>query len=173
MPISPDSLKAIHAVVLDVDGVLTDGSVIAAEDGALLRQMNIKDGFALQHAVKAGLRIGVITGGKSAGVRQRLEGLGITDLYMGASEKLSVYESLLAQWGLGDTQVCYIGDDMPDMPVLRRVGLAVAPADAASDVLAAVHHVTAKPGGHGCVREVLEAILKAQNRWDSPVLHQW
>lgn len=169
----PTPLEQLTTVLMDVDGVLTDGFVLALEGQEPIRRMHIKDGFALQHAVKVGLRVGVISGGSSLGVRQRLERLGVTEIHLGASQKLPVYEQVKAAYGLIDREICYIGDDLPDATVLRRVGYAVAPSDAATDVLACVHRVTRLAGGQGCVREVLEEILKAKGLWYRPELDQW
>lgn len=165
---NPTPYARISTVLMDVDGVLTDGFVLATESGELLRRMQIKDGYALKYAMEQGLRIGVISGGRSEGVRRRLELLGIHEVHTGVGDKLPVYEDIRARLGLTDAEVCYIGDDMPDLPILQRVGLAVAPPDAVAEVLAAVHTVTRQPGGYGCVREVLEAILQTQGRWHNP-----
>lgn len=158
-------VSRIRAIITDVDGVLTDGSVLAMENGDQVRVMNIKDGYALQLAVRLGYIVAVISGGRSEGVAARLRGLGIQHVFMGVGEKLPVFERFLSEMDLAQEEVLYIGDDMPDFPVLEAAGIAVAPADAAEDILKMADWVTQKPGGKGCVREVLETVLKQQGRW--------
>jgi len=155
----------IKGFILDVDGVLTDGSILAMEDGSQIRIMNIKDGYALQLAVKCGYSVCIISGGSSQGVRVRLQGLGIQHIYMGAGEKLPVFMEFLQSTGLKAEELIYIGDDMPDIPVMQQVGISIAPADAAADVLKIADVITDRPGGKGCVREVLESVLKVQGHW--------
>lgn len=160
----PD-FTGIKAFVLDVDGVLTDGSILAMENGDQVRVMNIKDGYALQLCIKCGYVVGIISGGRSQGVASRLKGLGIAHVYMGAGEKLPVFRQFLEVTGLKSEQVIYIGDDMPDLPVMEMAGIAIAPADAAEDVRRNADLVTQKAGGKGCVREVIEAVMKHQGKW--------
>jgi 3-deoxy-D-manno-octulosonate 8-phosphate phosphatase (KDO 8-P phosphatase) len=155
----------IKGFVLDVDGVLTDGSVVVMENGDQVRIMNIKDGYALQLAVKCGYTVAIISGGRSIGVKNRLEGLGVQHIYMGSGEKLPVFERFLQDSGLKAEEVIYIGDDMPDIPVMQTVGISIAPADAAKDVLKIASWVSALQGGKGCVREVIEMVMKSQGRW--------
>jgi len=144
---------AIKAVVLDVDGVLTDGRLLVTEAGEQLRSFFVKDGYAMQLAVKMGLDIWVISGGNSNGVRLRLEGLGIKEIHLGVKHQLRL-EDLM-----------YVGDDMPDYDVMQVVGLAVCPSDAVDDIKTISHYMSPKRGGEGVVRDVLEKILKLQGRW--------
>jgi 3-deoxy-D-manno-octulosonate 8-phosphate phosphatase (KDO 8-P phosphatase) len=160
----PD-FSQIKGFVLDVDGVLTDGSVIVMENGDQVRLMNIKDGYALQLAVKCGYTLGIISGGRSLGVKHRLQGLGIQHIYMGSGEKLPVFQRFLETSGLLPHEVIYIGDDMPDIPVMQAAGISIAPADAANDVRKTATWVSEINGGKGCVREVIEMVMKAQGRW--------
>ena len=161
-----EKIKQIKAFVFDVDGVLTDGIVHVTEAGEQLRQFNIKDGYALQLAVKRGYKIAVITGGRSEGVRLRLKGLGITDIFMFVDSKVKVFNQFLADKQLSASQVLYMGDDIPDLEVMQLSGLPVCPADAVEDIKTISEYISPKDGGKGCVRDVLEKVLKIQNQWD-------
>lgn len=172
-----EALQPIRGFIFDVDGVLTDGSVWCTEAPDPIRVMNIKDGYALQHAVKCGYRLAVISGGKSEAAVRRLVNLGLEDIFMGVAEKLPVFEQLCQAWHLPPAALAYMGDDVPDMPILQRVGLALAPADCARDVRELLQHrggwLTQTPGGKGAVREALETVLRAQNTWLQEHSHQW
>ena len=172
-----EKLKFIKAFVFDVDGVLTDGSILVTENGEQLRQFNIKDGYALQLAVKRGYKIAIISGGRSNGVKIRLQGLGITDIFLGVNSKIDNYSTFLLKNSLSSEQILYMGDDIPDLPVMKLAGLAVCPADAVHEIKEISHYISNKEGGKGCVRDVIERVLKIQNQWldeqpaatDSPV----
>ena len=129
-----ESLKNIKALLLDVDGVLTDGSITLMENGDMVRTMNIKDGYAIQQAVKKGLLIGVITGARSEAVKTRLKYLGVQDVYIGAFDKLDVYKQYKEIYNLNDNEIIYMGDDLPDYEIMQRVGLPVCPADAVPEI---------------------------------------
>jgi len=159
-------LEAIRALVCDVDGVLTDGSIMLAEDGTEIKRFNSHDGAGIALLVRRGFQVAFITGRQSGAVARRAAELGVQHVEQGAGEKLPAYERILAATGLSDEQVCYIGDDLPDVPVMRRAGYAVAVADARPEVKAAAHCVTAARGGRGAVREVIDGILKAHGLWD-------
>lgn len=161
-----DKLKRVKAFVLDVDGVLTNGEVLVTEKGEQLRGFNIRDGYALQLAVKKGFPIAVITGGKSEGVRLRLEGLGIIDIFMGIQHKTSCFNKWLNEQQFQAEDVLYMGDDIPDLTIMREVGMAVCPNDAAEEIKAVSHYISSKDGGKGAVRDVIEKVLKLQNKWD-------
>lgn len=156
----------INTFVFDVDGVLTNGSVLITEEGDLLRNMYIKDGYALQLAVKSGYRILIITGGKSEGVVSRLKGLGITDVFSNIENKMEVFRSYLQQHGIEQQACLYMGDDIPDLGIMKEVGLAACPADACTDILEIADYISEHPGGRGCVRDVIEKTLKIQGRWE-------
>jgi len=160
-----EKLKKIRAVVLDVDGVLAELRLLVTEEGILLRSMQSKDGYALKVAVRAGIKVGIITGGTNPGVRIRLEKLGVQDIFMGAEEKLPYLEQLLQQWQIEASEVLYMGDDIADIPVLQWVGFKACPADAAADVKAIVDYISPYRGGNGAVRDVLEQLLKLQGKW--------
>jgi len=160
-----EKLKYIRAILLDVDGVLTNGNLLLTESGEQLRQFNIKDGYALQLAVKRGIKIAALSGARSKGVEHRLRGLGIQDVFLGLDSKVEVYQNYLAQNNLTSEEVLFMGDDMPDLQVMTMVGLAVYPADAVEEIKAISHYISPKNGGEGCVRDIVEKVLKIQNLW--------
>lgn len=155
----------IKAVILDVDGVLTDGTLQVTEVGEQLRTFYVKDGYAMQLAVKMGLHLWVISGGKSEGVRKRLEGLGIQEIHLGVSNKRDVLESLMQQYEIESQYLLYVGDDMPDYEVMQLVGIAACPQDAVEDIKQISHYMSPFKGGRGVVRDILEKILKIQGMW--------
>ena len=158
-------LTKIRAIIFDVDGVLSSETIPMAPDGIPLRTVNIKDGYALQLAVKLGLRMAIMTGARVEAVRVRYEGLGLTDIYIGCSVKIKTYEEFLLKYGLKDDEVMYMGDDVPDLEVMRRVGCPVCPKDACPEVKEASLYVSHRRGGHGCARDVIEQTLRAQGLW--------
>ena len=158
-------LKKIRALAFDVDGVLSTNNVILLEGGQPCRTANIKDGYALQLAIKRGLDIAIITGGKSEAVRVRYEGLGIKHVFLGVSVKIKKYEEWLRDNSLTDEQVLYMGDDIPDYEVMRRCGCACCPADAAEEIKQIATYVSPREGGMGCARDVIEQVLRAQGKW--------
>lgn len=158
-------LKKITTIIFDVDGVLSRAVVSTDADGMPIRTVNIKDGYAIQLAVKKGLHLAIITGGVSQAVDKRYRGLGLKDIFMGSGRKIHKYDELLAQYGIRDDQVLYIGDDVPDIEVMRRVAVACCPQDACDDVKAVAHYISQRAGGEGCVRDVLEQVLRAQGKW--------
>ena len=165
----PDDLAvraaAIELLLLDVDGVLTDGSVVYTDDGAELKRFHVRDGSGLKLWHAAGKRSAIVSGRKSSVVERRAAELGIAPVLQGRGEKLAALAEVLAATGLRPEQVCAVGDDLPDVPVLRRCGLAVSVADACPEVRAAANYVTAVAGGRGAVREAIEWLLKIQGRW--------
>lgn len=158
-------LTRVKAFIFDVDGVLTDGSVTLMPDGEQVRVMNIKDGYALQLAVKKGFKIAIISGGRSEMVRKRLNNLGITDVYLGAHTKIEQYAELLELYGLHPDEVLYMGDDIPDYEVMKKVGVPTCPKDSAPEIKNICLYVSDKNGGKGAVRDVIEQVLKVQNKW--------
>ncbi len=158
-------LPQITTFIFDVDGVLTNGLVTIMPDGELVRQMNIKDGFALKHAVEAGYRVCVISGGTNEGVRLRLRNLGIKDIYLGAHNKTEQFFELVDMYQINPEHVLYMGDDIPDVPVLEKVGLPCCPNDAVREVKVASKYISDKKGGEGCVRDVIEQTLRVQGKW--------
>ena len=169
-----EKIKHIKAFILDVDGVLTNGMVHVTETGEQLRQFNIKDGYALQLAVKRGYSILVLSGARSKGVELRLKGLGIEHIYLGLDSKIEVYHKFLSNSGLSAEQILYMGDDIPDLPVMKLVGLAVCPSDSAEEIKSVCDYISPKNGGEGCVRDIIEKVLKIRNDWhddDAPSAH--
>ena len=158
-------LRKIRAIVFDVDGVLSRQTITLSADGLPLRTVNTKDGYAIQLAVKLGLRIAIITGANVKSIRTRYEGLGMTDIYIGSSIKIRTYEEFKAKYGLSDEEVMYMGDDVPDLEVLRRVGCPVCPHDACPEVQQASIYISHINGGEGCARDVIEQTLRAQGLW--------
>jgi 3-deoxy-D-manno-octulosonate 8-phosphate phosphatase (KDO 8-P phosphatase) len=158
--------KPIGVFVFDVDGVMTDGTLQVLGNGELSRQMNIKDGYALQLAVKKGYRVAVISGGKSPGVVKRLQGLGITDIFTGVGGKSEVLDAYLAKYAIPPEKILYMGDDMPDLAAMKRVGLPACPADAVPEIKAICRYISFAVGGRGCVRDVIEKVLKLNGHWE-------
>lgn len=158
-------LKKIRGVVFDVDGVLSPSTIPMSPEGEPCRMVNIKDGYALQLAVKRGLKLAIITGAKTKGVELRYRGLGIEDVFIGASVKLPIMQEWLEKHGLSADEVAYVGDDIPDFQVMTIVGLPVAPKDAAPEVKAVAKYISPVLGGYGVARDVLEQIMKAHGVW--------
>jgi 3-deoxy-D-manno-octulosonate 8-phosphate phosphatase (KDO 8-P phosphatase) len=159
-------LQQIKLLILDVDGVMTDGRIIFDSNGVESKFFNVKDGHGIKMLQRAGIEVGIISGRESQVVTNRATELGITIVYQKSLDKLTPYLKILAETGLTDAQVAFIGDDLIDIPVLKRVGFAAAPNDAVSEVLPLVHYVTSKSGGWGAVREVSDMLLKAQGKWE-------
>jgi 3-deoxy-D-manno-octulosonate 8-phosphate phosphatase (KDO 8-P phosphatase) len=157
--------KNITTFVFDVDGVLTDGTVLLLENGLQARQMHVKDGLALQMALKNGYRVFIISGGTSEPVIRRLQYLGIEEIHLGLKDKLQFFESLREQYRLEWNEILFMGDDLPDLPVLQKAGLPCCPADAVPEVKANSKFISGITGGKGCVREVIEKVLKLNGHW--------
>jgi len=158
-------LTKIRAIVFDLDGVLSSSTISLDMNGTPLRTVNIKDGYAIQLAMKSGLRIAILSGCRIEAVRHRYEGLGMEDIYLGAAVKIKVYEEFLTKYGYDDSEVMFMGDDIPDMEVMRRVGCAVCPKDACPEVKEISCYISEYTGGQGCGRDVIEQTLKAQGKW--------
>ncbi|MDG1038186.1 MAG: HAD-IIIA family hydrolase [Polaribacter sp.] len=160
-------LPKINTLIFDVDGVLTNGMVTIMPDGELIRHMNIKDGYALKAAVDKGLNVCIISGGKNEGVRTRLTNLGIKDIYLGAHDKIKQYNELVKKYDLKSENILYMGDDIPDYPVMELVGLPSCPNDAAPEIQRISKYISYKKGGEGCVRDIIEQILRVQGKWEN------
>ena len=161
-----DKIGKVKVLILDVDGVLTDGRIVISDDGQETKCFNVRDGHVLKMIRRAGVEVMFLTGRKSRVVEHRARELGVERLYQGALDKLAVLQEILNSTGLSPGQVAYMGDDIVDLPVLRRAGFSVTVSDAHEDVLKAVDLVTKNPGGRGAVREVCEIILKVQGKWE-------
>lgn len=158
--------RDIHTFIFDVDGVLTNGELLITEKGELLRKLNVRDAYAMKKALQEGFNIFIITGGKSAGTLDRLKAFGITHIISGSKNKLKDYEELLDEIPeLDESGILYLGDDIPDMEVMRQVGLACCPSDAVSEVRAISAYVSPFKGGEGCARDVIEKVLKLKGLW--------
>jgi 3-deoxy-D-manno-octulosonate 8-phosphate phosphatase (KDO 8-P phosphatase) len=157
--------KNIKALVFDVDGVLTDGSLIVLPNNVMARTMNVKDGYALQLAVKKGYKVAIISGGNSAEVIERLALLGVQDVYMNVSNKVAALEQFIEKHQLNKNDILFMGDDMPDADVMQAVGLACCPADAVDEIKAISIYISPFNGGKGCARDVIEKVLKLNNDW--------
>jgi 3-deoxy-D-manno-octulosonate 8-phosphate phosphatase (KDO 8-P phosphatase) len=157
--------EKITTFIFDVDGVLTDGTVLLVGNGLQARRMSIKDGLALQMAVKNGYRVQVISGGDSPEVKSRLQKLGIADVRMSVMDKSAFVATLMQTLKLDKDQVLYMGDDLPDLPVMDIVGLSSCPADAVPEIKAASRYISPLPGGAGCVRDVIEKVLRINGHW--------
>ncbi len=155
----------VRTFIFDVDGVMTNSELIVLENGHLLRKMNVRDGYALKLAIKKGYRVAIITGGKSSGVVQRLRGLGIEDIYSGIDNKIDALEEYLYTYDLHLDQILYMGDDLPDYEVMRKVGFPTCPSDAAPEIQELAQYVSPRKGGQGCVRDVIEKTLRIQKQW--------
>lgn len=160
-----ERLHKITTIILDFDGVLTNGVVYLMPPADFVRTMHVRDSFAIQHAVKMGFRVAVITGGNHEMVRERMNYLGVTDVFLRASDKLSVYNNYMNTHKLLPENVLYMGDDLPDYDVMKKSGLAVCPADACDEIKEIAHYISPKNGGEGCVREMLEQLLKIHGKW--------
>ncbi|MCC6815743.1 MAG: HAD-IIIA family hydrolase [Saprospiraceae bacterium] len=160
-----DKLAKIKAVVFDIDGVFTDNSILVTDQGEFLRSMNVRDGYAIKRAISAGMKIAVISGGKSIGIIQRMKMLGIHEIYLGVEDKLPVFQNQISKWGIEQSEVMYMGDDIPDLECLKYSGLAACPHDSVREVIEISEYVSEHKGGQGCIRQVIEHILQSQNLW--------
>jgi len=158
-------LNHVDTFIFDVDGVLTDGTIQISAEGELLRSMNIKDGYALKTAINEGFTVCIISGGKNEGVRKRLRDLGITDIYLGVQDKVEILDEFIDVYNLNKENILYMGDDIPDLYVMKMVGMPCCPQDAAPEVKEISRYVSHKKGGKGCVRDVIEQVLKVQGKW--------
>jgi 3-deoxy-D-manno-octulosonate 8-phosphate phosphatase (KDO 8-P phosphatase) len=166
-------LNTIKAFAFDVDGVFTDGQVYLFPGDEFVRAVNIKDGYAVQHCIKMGYPVCIISGGKSDEVVRRFEKLGVTDIYMASANKLESYEDFRVKYGLEHREILYMGDDLPDFEIMEKVGIPACPQDAAIEIKERAIYVSDKPGGRGCVRDVIEQVLRLHNNWLSKETFEW
>ncbi|NDW09244.1 HAD family hydrolase [Dysgonomonas sp. 520] len=166
-------LKKIKAFVFDVDGVLSSDQIPLSPEGEPMRMVNIKDGYALNLAVKSGYGVAIITGGNTFAVRKRFEGLGIKHIYMKSSIKMKDFEDFIQKTGYKAEEIIYVGDDIPDYHVMLEVGLPVAPADAAPEIKAIAKYISHKKGGEGVGRDVIEQVMKVQGTWMTGEAFGW
>ncbi|MCK9413853.1 MAG: HAD hydrolase family protein [Prolixibacteraceae bacterium] len=168
-----EELSKIKGFVFDVDGVISHNVLSLSPDGDPVRTSNMKDGYAIMYAIRLGYPIGIITGGRTQDTRGRLERLGINYVYMGTLDKVPCLNDFLSKSGLTAEQVLYMGDDIPDYNVMTKVGLAVCPNDAASEIKEISAYISDKNGGEGCVRDVIEQVLRSQGKWSHPEEINW
>ncbi len=159
-------LNKITTLMFDVDGVMTDGKVLVMESGEMVRNMNSKDGYAVHLAVQKAYRVVIISGGNNTAVKKALERTGVKDVFINQHDKLACYLEYLKLNNLTDEEVLFMGDDLPDHEIMSRVGVAVCPADAVQDIKAICSYVSGKNGGEGCVRDVIEQVLRVQSKWE-------
>lgn len=164
-----EKLKRLQLLLLDVDGVLTDGSIFYNDDGREIKVFNARDGFGIKLVIQAGITVGIVTGRSSEALRHRCENLGIQYLYDGVKDKAGMLDKIAIQTGIDAEHAAFVGDDLPDLPLMRRTGLSIAVADAHEIVRQKADWTTRAPGGSGAVREVCEALLKAKGLWDEIV----
>jgi 3-deoxy-D-manno-octulosonate 8-phosphate phosphatase (KDO 8-P phosphatase) len=167
------SLKNITTFIFDYDGVLTDGSILTLDDGEAYRITSVKDGYALQLAVKKGYRVAVISGARADCMIHRLNALQIKDVFLGVENKITVFEKYLQDNGILTEQVLFMGDDIPDHGVMQKAGIAACPADAAEEIRKIAHYISHAPGGKGCARDVIEQVLKIQGKWMNNDAYHW
>lgn len=158
-------LSSIKTFIFDVDGVMTNGIVQITPDGELLRSMNVKDGYAIQLAARKGYRIIIISGGRCEAVRERFTLLGVEEIFLGVSHKLTVFDRLRNEDGVNPAEVLFMGDDIPDYEVMKLVKVAACPSDAAEEIKAISSYISSQGGGLGCVRDVIEQVMKVQGTW--------
>lgn len=158
-------LRQVNTFIFDVDGVLTNGSLLVSSQGELLRSMNIRDGYALKKAVQSGYTVCIISGGKNEGVRKRLQGLGLTDIYLGIENKVECLDEFFDIYDIDPQNTAYMGDDIPDTHPMKLVGLPACPQDAAPEVKVISTYISHIKGGEGCARDLIEQVMKVQGKW--------
>ncbi len=168
-----EGLTKIKAFAFDVDGVLSNPKVYLHPSGELMRTMNTKDGYALQYAIKRGYPIAIITGGQTESVGLRFRGLGITDIYLGSFQKLDDFNDFICTYSIQPEDVLYMGDDLPDFEVMKIVGVSCCPSDAVEEIKSVAHYISPHAGGEGCVRDVIEQVLRLHGRWMNGVSFVW
>lgn len=168
-----EDLKKIKTLIFDYDGVLTDGVVLITNAGEQLRTGHVKDGYALQLAVKTGLRVVVISGGFSESVKHRCKSLNLTDVFLGIENKLAAFTEYIKNHDLDPSEILYMGDDIPDYEVMKIIGMPVCPADAAQEIKSISKYISHFKGGEGCVRDIIEQVLKVQGKWMNGNAFHW
>jgi 3-deoxy-D-manno-octulosonate 8-phosphate phosphatase (KDO 8-P phosphatase) len=173
MPEIKKMLHGVRAFAFDVDGVFTNGSVMLHPGGEFIRMMNIKDGFAVQHAVKMGYPIAIISGGYSKMVRKRFSSLGVKDVFMKCASKMEAYNTFLTRYQMQPGDILYMGDDLPDYEVMKISGFAACPSDAAVEIRQLAHYISPVKGGEGCVRDIIEQVMRLQGKWINDFSFVW
>jgi len=168
-----ERLKNIRQFIFDYDGVLSDGKIIFSDDGQQMRNGHVRDGYAIQLAQKLGLSVALISGANTPGMQHRCKLLNIEDIFLGIHNKIEIYEQFKKDRNLTDEVILYMGDDIPDFQIMKKAGIACCPADAAKDILNISHYISYLKGGEGCVRDVIEQVLRAQEKWLTPEAFTW
>ncbi len=163
----------INTLIFDYDGVLTDGTVLTTENGDQLRTGYVRDGYALHLAIKKGYNVAIISGGTSTSILKRCETLNLKDVYIGIGNKIETFKNYIAQKNVSSDQVLYMGDDIPDYKVMQMVGLPSCPADAAEEIKSVSKFISSYKGGHGCVRDIIEQLMKVQGKWMNDDAFEW
>ncbi len=168
-----EDLRKVKAFIFDVDGVFSGSKVLLHPSGDMMRTMNIKDGFATQYLMKKGYPIAIITGGISESVRERFKRIGIKDVYLGCTDKRKEFKHFIDKYQLLPENVLYMGDDLPDYPVMKQVGFPTCPSDAAEEIRAISRYISDKAGGEGCVRDIIEQVLRLNGQWLEEDAYHW
>ncbi|MBS4057711.1 MAG: HAD-IIIA family hydrolase [Bacteroidetes bacterium] len=166
-------LTAVNTFIFDYDGVMTNGVIVLNNDGEPLRTANVKDGYALQLLMKLGYNVAIISGGYSPSMKSRFEALNIKDVYLGVSDKLQVLTNYMNEKQIEARQIVYMGDDIPDYKAMLQVGVPVCPADATEEIKSISVYISHLGGGEGCVRDIIEQVLKVQGKWMNDLAHHW
>jgi len=161
-----EKLRKVKTFLFDIDGVITNNQILVFESGEVVRNMNSKDTYALQLAVKKGYRIAIISGGRSESIKKILTNLGVQDVYLNQSDKLECFKEYIASYELNEDEILYVGDDLPDYDVMKRVGVPTCPNDAAHEIKGICVYISSKKGGEGCVRDVIEQVMRCQDTWE-------
>jgi 3-deoxy-D-manno-octulosonate 8-phosphate phosphatase (KDO 8-P phosphatase) len=168
-----EKLLHVNTFIFDYDGVLTDGTVVLTSSGDALRTANVKDGYAMQLAIKKNYRIAIISGGYSESMKRRFETLNIEDVFLGVDKKIDVYNQYLETHNLKSENILFMGDDIPDYEIMLTVGVPTCPADASEEIKRSATYISHLPGGRGCVRDVIEQVLKVQGKWMNDDAYHW
>lgn len=168
-----ERLLKVNTFIFDYDGVLTDGTVVLLSSGDALRTANVKDGYAMQLAIKKQYKIVIISGGYSESMLHRFESLKIKDVFLGVEKKLDIYNTFLKDNEIDDENVLFMGDDIPDLEIMKRAGVPTCPADASEEIKAMATYISHQTGGRGCVRDVIEQVLKVQGKWMNDDAYHW
>lgn len=168
-----EDLKKVKAFIFDVDGVFSASEILLHPSGELMRSMNIKDGFALQYIIKKGYNVGIITGANSESVKIRFQNLGVTDIYMKSYIKMDDFNDFIHKHALKPADILYMGDDLPDYDIMKIVGFPACPSDAVEEIKAISKYISDRPGGEGCVRDVIEQVLRLHGKWMDEESYRW
>lgn len=168
-----EKLLKVNTFIFDYDGVISDGSVILTSDGDALRTANVKDGYAMQLAIKKNYRIAIISGGYSESMKRRFDSLKIEDVFLGVDKKIDVFNQYLLTHNLEPENVLFMGDDIPDYEIMLKAGVPTCPSDAVEEIKRVATYISHQSGGHGCVRDIIEQVLKVQGKWMNDDAYHW